>query len=264
MPRSVVVLVALLAACRFDASGILPASDRERLDRSPTDRESADEHAPVDRAPVDQPADHARVDRATPDRARADRAPVDRARPDSPACPAPQTWCGKCVNTGTDNNNCGNCGKTCSPPQHCSAGSCVTPPACASGVEAQVFSGGMRGCKGKVTFPNRATLCTAGFHVCSAVEWVNKHGSVAPTHIYWTDDFLYADSGGSGMCTVRPTPSTWCGGPGWPPMRVCSGKTDPEGNTCNWINCGYLANTPNQYFGGCQNNMTAGALCCAP
>jgi len=45
-------------------------------------------------------------------------------------------------------------------------------------------------------------------------------------------------------------------------VRVCSGSTDPEGNTCVWINCGYLTATPNQYFGGCINNPTAGALCC--
>jgi len=43
---------------------------------------------------------------------------------------------------------------------------------------------------------------------------------------------------------------------------VCpsSGK-DAEGNHCNWTNCGLNANSPNEYFGGCVGNATAGTLC---
>jgi hypothetical protein len=48
------------------------------------------------------------------------------------------------------------------------------------------------------------------------------------------------------------------------PMRVCKpgdGQVDGFGNKCNWTNCG-LDTTANQYFGGCNGNATAGALCC--
>jgi hypothetical protein len=46
-------------------------------------------------------------------------------------------------------------------------------------------------------------------------------------------------------------------------MRVCTASgTDAEGNVCNWENCGYGSTSPNQYFGGCEGNTTAGTLCC--
>jgi hypothetical protein len=44
-------------------------------------------------------------------------------------------------------------------------------------------------------------------------------------------------------------------------MHVCAASiTDPEGNRCNWTQCG-LATTANQYIGGCVGNATAGTLC---
>ncbi len=177
-------------------------------------------------------------------------------------CPPGTTNCSNvCVDTAVDPKNCGVCGKACTASELCKSSTCTTASACASGSDDQVFGGGMRGCKGSVSFQDRAKLCAAGSHVCTAQEWIGKRGSATPTHIYWTDNFLYADSGAGG-CAVRTTVWVWCDEPGSPPMRVCNGKSDTEGNTCNWTNCGFETKTPNQYFGGCQGNPTAGTLCC--
>ena len=72
---------------------------------------------------------------------------------------------------------------------------------------------------------------------------------------------LYA-SGGDGNCLVDLVQhyGDWCDGTS--PMRVCVGHSDPLGNLCNWTQCGLDTATPQEYFGGCQNNPTAGALCC--
>jgi hypothetical protein len=170
---------------------------------------------------------------------------------------------GACVDLASDRDNCGSCGKVCNPGAPCTNGACAgTPPAiaCKSGVEDQVFAAGMRGCKGHVYFKDRATLCNAPkFRVCTAKEWVAKHAGQAPTHIYWTNDVLYAE-GKSKDCYVSTQKLTWCGPSS--PMRVCSGKQDTEYNSCNWTDCGLDTKTPNVFFGGCQGNWTAGALCC--
>lgn len=43
------------------------------------------------------------------------------------SAPCPGTWCsGQCVDTQTDNSNCGMCGKTCGMKEQCSAGACVS------------------------------------------------------------------------------------------------------------------------------------------
>jgi len=179
-------------------------------------------------------------------------------------CPPAMANCGgACVDLKTDGKNCGVCGKTCNSGETCTTGTCagVVVKACASGTEDQTFDGTMRGCKGHVSFSSRATLCNTGYRVCTAQEWMANRGTTKPTHIYWTNDVLYANSGSSSSCAVRMTPPwTWCDAS--TPMRVCSGHSDAEGNACNWINCGYLTQSPNHYFGGCQGNWTAGALCC--
>ncbi len=46
------------------------------------------------------------------------------------------------------------------------------------------------------------------------------------------------------------------------PARVCAGASDPEGNTCDYIDCGFETVRPNEYFGGCGGSGTAGTLCC--
>lgn len=134
-------------------------------------------------------------------------------------------------------------------------------PGCADGSVEQTFPNGAVGCAGSVTFDSRNSLCANNGHVCSAAEWATMNGSVAPTHDYWTDDVLMFNGDGSGSCSVSTSS-------GWScfdnePMRVCAGDgNDPEGNSCNWTGCGIDGSTNNLYFGGCDGNMTAGALCC--
>ena len=122
-----------------------------------------------------------------------------------------------------------------------------------------------------MTFANRATLCAAGSRVCTAAEWVARRGTGTagvPTYDYWTNDVLYAgymyggNLEGDHNCEAHLTHQTldWCDSTN--PMRVCVGGSDPLGNTCNWTQCGYNTTTPQEYFGGCQSNPTAGALCC--
>ncbi len=46
-------------------------------------------------------------------------------------------------------------------------------------------------------------------------------------------------------------------------MRVCADVTfDPLGNQCNWQGCAWQDTAENDHFGGCDDNLTAGTLCC--
>ncbi|MFN2547031.1 MAG: hypothetical protein ABR567_06355, partial [Myxococcales bacterium] len=63
----------------------------------------------------------------------------------------------------------------------------------------QSFPPNMFGCAGTSTFANRASLCGAGAHVCTANEWVQQRGGNAPSHHYWVADALNA-SNGVGPC----------------------------------------------------------------
>jgi hypothetical protein len=117
------------------------------------------------------------------------------------------------------------------------------------------------GCPGNVAWSDRALLCGAGSRPCTAAEFVAQRGTAIPTHDYWTDDNLRYSGSGTNACSVSKTVGTAC--PTGQPMRVCSASgTDAESNQCNWTECGYGSNTPNQYFGGCAGNTTAGTLCC--
>lgn len=143
---------------------------------------------------------------------------------------------------------------------------CVLGPAaayaapCADGTSDQTFSAGMIGCAGTVTWDNRASLCGAGYVPASANEWRTHSAGLAPAHNYWTNDDLRYTGSGSGSCSVEYTTGFSCGAN--QPMRVCTpGGTDPEGNLCNWTNCGIGGTAPNAYFGGCVGNTTAGTLC---
>lgn len=139
----------------------------------------------------------------------------------------------------------------------------LTGPDCADGAPAQVFGDYTPeavGCPGSVTWSQRASLCAPGSRPCTADEWVDARGSSQPAHNYWTNDNLRY-GGSSVSCFASKTSGTLC--PSGQPMRVCtSSGTDAEGNVCNWENCGYNATSPNQYFGGCSGNTTAGTLCC--
>jgi len=176
-------------------------------------------------------------------------------------CPKGHSKCGnKCANLKADVNNCGKCGNKCKATQKCKGGKCEATGACVPGSQAQAFAAGMVGCGGKVTFPKRATLCnTLKYKVCGAVQWVTGHGAKAPKYNYWTDDVLHY-VGPKHYCFVSPNYGNKC----WPsmPMRVCAGDPDPLGNRCNWTGCGYKTPTPKHYFGGCNDNPTAGTLCC--
>jgi len=130
---------------------------------------------------------------------------------------------------------------------------------CADGTQEQIFSGGMVGCAGSVTYANRNTLCAPGFRTVTAAEWTALRGGVAPTHDYWTNNNLKFSGMGSSACSASAESGNSCGAT---PMRVCTpAGTDAEGNQCNWQHCGAETNLPDQFFGGCAGNTNAGALC---
>ena len=182
-------------------------------------------------------------------------------------CPNTYSNCnGTCVNFKSDPKNCGTCGTACKAGETCSSGTCKGSgtSACADSSEEQTFTKGLVGCAGTVEFDKRATLCGTGHRVCKASEWVDRRGGKSPAYNYWTDDNLRYNGYFTGYCYVSETKGGNCGG-GATPMRVCvssNGGQDKLGNKCNWRNCGYKSTKPNQYFGGCQGNKTAGAICC--
>lgn len=136
-----------------------------------------------------------------------------------------------------------------------------TTDGCADGTVEDVFAGGnMVGCAGTVGWPQRDTLCAAGFSACSAEQWVSLRAGGEPTYNYWVDDELLWTGRESGDCAAVHGGGNWCGPD--VPMRVCTDHYDPAGNVCNWIHCGLGTASPDQWFGGCQENPTAGTLCC--
>ena len=225
---------------------LVACSDPERS-ASTDDAGAADSTSPIDSGK----ADTGLVDSSTPSDADAGRdSTVDSSAPDSGT-----------LDTGTLDTGPADTGLVDTGPVDTG----IKPLACKTG-STETFSAKMIGCTGVLTFPNRATACPAGSHVCSAKEWVDNHGSLAPKHHYWTNDPLKYEGSGPSACSVSLTTGSDCGAE--TPMRVCTGTgtaavTDPEGNVCNWVACGYGALTPNQYFGGCAGNTTAGTLCCA-
>ena len=131
---------------------------------------------------------------------------------------------------------------------------------CAGGGPGQLFDGHMAGCSGVVPFASRTSLCAHGAHVCSAAEYLSHFAGAPPLYDYWTNDALNYGGSGSNACFASTTSGNAC--PSGQPMRVCSGTKDPLGNACNWVGCGSDTTTPNDFFGGCAGNNTAGALCC--
>jgi hypothetical protein len=166
-----------------------------------------------------------------------------------------------CASTLGDRHNCGGCGIECSESQTCISGKCTL--GCASGAAVgDIYSGDMIGCTGKVAWTDRTKLCPPGTRVCTADEWAQRRGTKAPTYSYWTSqDLGWNGTGPDEPCSVDVVGGDFVSCEGVP-MRVCPGATDPLGNKCNWTNCGLRTNTPNQFFGGCEGNLTAGTLCC--
>jgi hypothetical protein len=165
-----------------------------------------------------------------------------------------------CVDLNNDAKNCGACGTSCKAGETCTLGTCGAPVSgCKDGSDDQVFAKGMVGCSGKVRWTERRSLCAAKYRVCRATEWVDRRAGKKPTYNYWTDDELHY-GGGETSCYASVSKGKPCYTN--EPMRVCAGHHDPLGNLCNWINCGHDSSKPNQYFGGCMKNPTAGSLCC--
>ena len=127
--------------------------------------------------------------------------------------------------------------------------------------------GSISGCAGSVAFADRDTLCGPSTSPCTAAQWMASRNAAVPTHNYWTDDALTFAGSGTSSCEVSTSTSVGgvtysaCGG-GATPMRVCGANPDAEGNACNWLHCGYESATPDDYFGGCSGNTTAGTICC--
>lgn len=166
----------------------------------------------------------------------------------------------------------------------------------------QQFDSKMAGCPGSVYWSDRATLCAASCTPCGAQDWILHHGNIAPTYDYWTNDNLgYGGEFEQGFaCTGTPFPADAAapqpeeceselpdGGEMPSPMRVCidgdaatpyeGDPLDPIGNFCNWDKCAYETDLtvpviadagPDaavpvfDHVGGCDDNPTAGTLCC--
>jgi hypothetical protein len=172
---------------------------------------------------------------------------------------------GICRDLNTDPANCGFCGNRCTTQLVCVGGRCAR--GCADGSVEQTFSNGMVGCAGEVRWVDRESLCLSGWHSCSSADWVAGRNGAAPVYHYWTGENLFY-SGSQSACFVSTTiGNTACGsqGGGGNPMRVCAptaDRLDPLGNRCNWVSCGLDSVLPNEFFGGCSGNLTAGTLCC--
>jgi hypothetical protein len=174
-------------------------------------------------------------------------------QPDPQGNTCEMTGCG--LNNNTPNQYFGGCST------NGQAGTMCCPLiACAGGTNDQQFSASMVGCAGSVTWDKREYLCAGAWKPCTAKQYVLRRNSVIPDLNYWTDDDLKYE-GSSGACWVtKSEKGESCPGE---PMRVCTGvQPDGKGNKCNMVGCGYESASPNQYFGGCSGNDTAGTLCC--
>lgn len=138
--------------------------------------------------------------------------------------------------------------------------SCRVAEGCADGSVEQVFDGNLVGCAGAVAVVDRASLCGPGYQPATAAQWVAHHRALPPAHDYWTDEPLRYNGTGSSACFVSNTIGTACEPAA--PMRVCTSTgMDAEGNHCDWTNCGLDTATPDQFFGGCHTDLSAGTLC---
>jgi len=141
------------------------------------------------------------------------------------------------------------------------------PQGCADNVTVKEHfdaAGKMTGCAGSVSWYQRDFLCAPGYSACTAQKWMDERNGKVPQHNYWTADFLRY-GGTANSCWASNVAGTGCN----EPMRVCKpgGDDDWNGdgvqdNDCNWSNCGWSSSQPNQHFGGCYNDSTAGTLCC--
>lgn len=141
----------------------------------------------------------------------------------------------------------------------------LRPQGCATSISVwERFGGTMTGCAGSVRWQDRDTLCAPGYSACTPQEWKDNRDLQEPSHNYWTDtDLRYG--GRSYACWASESYGYACN----EPMRVCKpgGDDDWDGdgvqdNDCNWSNCGLETTFPNEYFGGCSGDTTAGTLCC--
>ena len=160
-------------------------------------------------------------------------------------CATEEITCnGVCANPGQSKECCGasgdcagaNDGEVCGDGEECIDGTCAKSLGCSNLAAAvEGFDGTpVTGCAGVVTYPEPDSLCAEGYSPCTAAEWRMERGAGIPTHHYWLETKL---------------------------------RWDPEGSSGSWVSdtdgsdCG--KDTPNEYFGGCDGNFTAGTLCCA-
>jgi hypothetical protein len=182
---------------------------------------------------------------------------------------APMRVCGAQTDPLGNTCNWTGCGYSTFPPSeyfggcngNFTAGTLCCRNACSTAASGfQPFLYGMTGCFGSVTYANRATLCNTGYHVCAPLEWLGWHGTDVPSHHYWMENNTLKINISIQGCWLDGTTGSTCGSP-----RVCHGYTDPLGNTCNYVDCGFGAAPPPQhYLGGCSGsvNLNAGTLCC--
>jgi cysteine-rich repeat protein len=169
---------------------------------------------------------------------------------------------------GVNDGSLGSCS------QDCSAG----PAGCIDGTIEQVFGSSMRGCGERLHFEQRHYACGAGWHVCSAEEWIDRSsGEQSAALHYWTDDALswssrpstvempcaVTDAVVTGVSVGAACPGQTATAAASSPMRVCAGAgADPFGNECAFAGCSF-GTYANDSFGGCDDEVaTAGTLCC--
>jgi hypothetical protein len=148
---------------------------------------------------------------------------------------------------------------------------CTTP--CADGTAVEIGDSGVFGCAGSITFENRDGLCGEATIACTSAQYAaafDASGGFTPTDHYWLDDNLGYLGDGPSDCDVGLVDevNSYFACSADRPMRVCapgegtSDSIDSYGNTCTWWGCTLNGSETNYHLGGCDNDPTAGTLCC--
>jgi hypothetical protein len=157
------------------------------------------------------------------------------------ACPKGRTRCGKrCVNTATDEANCGKCGNACGDTSECVKGTCTRGAACEQ--DGECASGIC--CWGECA-PAGSRRCDGNFEVCCGPgrECCETHCCPEGTHCCWGDDPFCVGPDrqccGNGSCPIDKECCIYAGVN--ENLMDCCGKGEvcteacgciPEGTTC--------------------------------